>query len=580
MKIFLQDREGKNHELSINDFIKNQKNLGFKDVSKDVAREILESMFSDMLDNIRKNDEISTVMIEADTNEIPVDVVIFQQFMSYHSNKLTDVICSKKLNPKYVKTTSNPAISPITYYNMIKSKDDTLIIKGFAYCNIPNKNEIFVATVCGTGGTAKIFDVIMDNIVDKQFDFNNPKFISLNSIENPDTINFYTKLGFRKTDKEAESIIREMFKSNVKTFEEFVKEGKKIVGGDMFLFPSTPDGVKFMKKKKCNLIYNPQEWFYIIKDAKKDGKDINFVLEKFKEDKLEGAGIGSFFRDKFTRYVEQPLKDVISGKNKYNNVSTKTMKDFGNNNILELKIMRTPINSMIDKAFNLLSLNKWDSLKQKYGFDKLFHLSLVATVRDKDNLKNIIMEKNEVVNVSTAYKVEPTTQFFKINNIKTITINQLLENARQKIGDNLFFSYDAFKNNCQFFIKYLLESSGLLTSEAQNFLFQDLKELVKELPSYLPKVAKTVTDLGGFFSRLRGDGKDNYELHAVVFRKPIDLDTAKKQAKEFIKGNKNFYRETSQSFRFRNIPKQKFKPKSFRSKKISPDTTLIFGALK
>jgi len=579
MKIFLQDREGKNHELSINDFIKNQKNLGFRDVSKDTAREVLESMFGDMLENINNKNEIHTVMIETEPDDIPLDVVIFQQFMSYHSDKLTDVICSRKLNSKYVKTTANPAISPITYYNMIKN-DGSITIKGFAYCNVPNKDEIFVSTVCGTGGTAKIFDVIMSNIINKEFDFNDPKYISLSSIENPDTINFYTKLGFRKTDKDAMAIIRDMFKSNDKTFEEYVKEGRKIVGGDMFLFPSTPDGVKFLKKKKCNLIYNPQEWFYIIKDAKKEGRDIDYVIEKFKEEKLEGAGIGSFFRDKFTRYVEQPLKNIVSNKYKYNNVSSRTINTYGDNQILELKIMRTPINSMIDKALNFLSFNRWDSLKKKYGFDELFHLSLVATVKEKDVLKNIIMEKNEVVNVSTDFKTTPKTQLFNVPINKNITVRQLLENARQRVGDNLFFLYDAFSNNCQFFIKYLLDSSGLMTPQAEKFLFQDISELVKELPSYLPKVAKSVTDLGAIVSRLRGDGKDNYELHAVVFKKPVDLENAKKQAKEFIKGNKNFYRETNQSYRFRNIPKQKFKPKSFRSKKISPDTTLIFGALK
>ena len=457
---------------------------------------------------------------------------------------------------------------------------DSITIKGFAYCNVPNKDEIFVSTVCGTGGTAKIFDVIMSNIINKEFDFNDPKYISLSSIENPDTINFYTKLGFRKTDKDAMAIIRDMFKSNDKTFEEYVKEGRKIVGGDMFLFPSTPDGVKFLKKKKCNLIYNPQEWFYIIKDAKKEGRDIDYVIEKFKEEKLEGAGIGSFFRDKFTRYVEQPLKNIVSNKYKYNNVSSRTINTYGDNQILELKIMRTPINSMIDKALNFLSFNRWDSLKKKYGFDELFHLSLVATVKEKDVLKNIIMEKNEVVNVSTDFKTTPKTQLFNVPINKNITVRQLLENARQRVGDNLFFLYDAFSNNCQFFIKYLLDSSGLMTPQAEKFLFQDISELVKELPSYLPKVAKSVTDLGAIVSRLRGDGKDNYELHAVVFKKPVDLENAKKQAKEFIKGNKNFYRETNQSYRFRNIPKQKFKPKSFRSKKISPDTTLIFGALK
>ena len=66
------------------------------------------------------------------------------------------------------------------------------------------------------------------------------------------------------------------------------------------------------------------------------------------------------------------------------------------------------------------------------------------------------------------------------------------------------------------------------------------------------------------------------ELHAVVIRKPITLEKAREIASEYIKKNKTFYRETKNSFRFRNIPKQKFK--SFKSKKINPDITLIYGS--
>lgn len=581
MKVFLQDRENKNYEISIDDFINNNNNLGFDNLSKDEARKNLDELISFMNDNIDKKNEIKTFFIETEPKKIPTDIAVYQQFIGYHSPQLASILCSKKINKKYLKSKTNPALSPITFYNIIKKDKKDIIIKGFAFCDVHIKNELFVSTVCGTGGTAQIFDVMIDAIVEKQFDYYDPKYISLESIENPDTINFYTKLGFRKPDKEVMEIVKSMFDTKKNTFDEYVKEGRKVVGGRMFLFPPTEDGRKFLKKKKCTYIYSPEEWFNLVKNAKKNGKDVNFVLDSFREDKLEGAGIGSFFREKFSKYIEQPLKNIVSNKYKFNNTSSKTINDYGDNEIVELKIMRTPINSMIDKALNFLSFNKWDSLKKKYGFDQLFHLSLVATVKDGDNLKNIIMEKNEVVNVSTDYRTSPKTQLFNLPKInKKITVRQLLENAKQKVGDNLFFLYDAFTNNCQFFIKYLLESSGLMTPEAQNFLFQDISELVKELPSYLPKVARSVTDLGGIVSRLRGDGKDNYELHAVVFRKPIDLDTAKKQAKEFIKGNKNFYRETSQSFRFRNIPKQKFKPKSFRSKKISPDTTLIFGALK
>jgi hypothetical protein len=67
------------------------------------------------------------------------------------------------------------------------------------------------------------------------------------------------------------------------------------------------------------------------------------------------------------------------------------------------------------------------------------------------------------------------------------------------------------------------------------------------------------------------------ELHTVVIRKPITLEKAREIASEYMDTNKKkFFRETNSSFRFRNIPKQKFK--SFKSKKINPNITLIYGS--
>jgi hypothetical protein len=69
------------------------------------------------------------------------------------------------------------------------------------------------------------------------------------------------------------------------------------------------------------------------------------------------------------------------------------------------------------------------------------------------------------------------------------------------------------------------------------------------------------------------------DLHAVIVRKPITLEKAKQIASEYIDSKKkSFYRETNSSYRFRNIPKQKFK--SFKSKKINSNTTLIYGEPK
>ena len=60
----------------------------------------------------------------------------------------------------------------------------------------------------------------------------------------------------------------------------------------------------------------------------------------------------------------------------------------------------------------------------------------------------------------------------------------------------------------------------------------------------------------------------------------MPLIIAKKIAKDIIKNkNKNYYRMTTNSYRFRNIPKTKFIKKSFRTKKINEYLSLIYGKL-
>lgn len=67
-------------------------------------------------------------------------------------------------------------------------------------------------------------------------------------------------------------------------------------------------------------------------------------------------------------------------------------------------------------------------------------------------------------------------------------------------------------------------------------------------------------------------------LHAVVVKKPSSIALARYKAQKYIKNKKKtFYRDTEDSFRFRNLPKQMFK--DFVSKKIDDDVTLVLGHL-
>jgi len=82
-------------------------------------------------------------------------------------------------------------------------------------------------------------------------------------------------------------------------------------------------------------------------------------------------------------------------------------------------------------------------------------------------------------------------------------------------------------------------------------------------------------NIGGMFPH--GDG----DLHAIIIKKKgYDKNDAVVEAAKFKTSKGLFMRETKLSYRFRNIPKTKFEPKSFRSKKINKNITLVYGKLK
>jgi hypothetical protein len=96
---------------------------------------------------------------------------------------------------------------------------------------------------------------------------------------------------------------------------------------------------------------------------------------------------------------------------------------------------------------------------------------------------------------------------------KRITLFDLMNNARRRFGESRYFSYDGFKNNCQDFLMMLLNASGLETADNKAFIKQPLEQLIKKLPSYVPKVAKVVTDVANKATEVIGLGKCNCDCH-------------------------------------------------------------------
>lgn len=202
------------------------------------------------------------------------------------------------------------------------------------------------------------------------------------------------------------------------------------------------------------------------------------------------------------------MKAVFTGQKRmdYPPEARNIIAKFGDRQIYGLRISRAPVKQMLTKVLDALSFGQFGKLRQKYGYDKFFHLSLIADVAvgaanepgqmGQAVLRHIVIEKNEVIRVSQSVKHEPEAEILPIQVPQGLTIRQLLENARRLQGDERFFRYDAFQANCQDFVMAILKGSNLNTPVLERFVKQDIAELTKELNPAFKAVTKGITDLG------------------------------------------------------------------------------------
>jgi len=169
----------------------------------------------------------------------------------------------------------------------------------------------------------------------------------------------------------------------------------------------------------------------------------------------------------------------------------------------KITIARDPIQSYVSKILSFLSAGKIDEQLKKLNYDKLYHLYMnVGLVNGPD----ILVEKNEVVNMQVNNgKNGSSTIQIPVN--KKITFGELIDNAVKAVGPSIYL-YDIINNNCQKFIRDILNSNGLLTSEANKFIMQDADAILKTSPEYVKSIARLATETKAKLDRvINGEGR-------------------------------------------------------------------------
>jgi hypothetical protein len=252
--------------------------------------------------------------------------------------------------------------------------------------------------------------------------------------------------------------------------------------------------------------------------------DIHLIFGKLKDEHqtLEGRGLFDYFTKGYDYVKNTSFVQSIKNAMTISDFSVKTkanLDKFGDYRINYIQIRRVPVSSTLELVLQGVSGGEWERLKKKYGFDHFFHLSMVVGLQGAKDIvlntgrkmkvaKQLAIEKLEVVsvneNVIAGEGME--TQDVPLAG-KSFSINDMFRKARDRVGDETFFAYSALgKNNCQDFIALLLDVEGLYRAPEKEFIYQNISELVAELPAFTKGFAQTVTDLGALVNKATGIG--------------------------------------------------------------------------
>jgi len=228
------------------------------------------------------------------------------------------------------------------------------------------------------------------------------------------------------------------------------------------------------------------------------------------------------------RKVRNTVKDVIHGVNVVNEFVEQNkrnealypphIREFlskkGDTIITSLVVDRTPLSNVVKNLMSTITLNQFDSAVSKSSYDELLHLSLFINNR-------YVLEKLEIVSIKEGRDANDKTESMVVPlHNKHISITELLDKTKKRMGDANFSNYNARTNNCQDFILNVLEANGLLTPPLRTFIKQDSEQVFHHLPIFTTKLAEFITDIGAVANKfIEGEGVKKNEWREFFTKK-------------------------------------------------------------
>lgn len=241
--------------------------------------------------------------------------------------------------------------------------------------------------------------------------------------------------------------------------------------------------IKFSKKNYT--LKKTREWFKTHHITKyKKNKTTKLYYRFSIDDKYLGGNFTNFINN-VARHFKGVVMAIKGTRTNFKPSVREILKNDGDTKIINIRVCRSPVKYGISGAVKII--NSLEGKPPK--FDVLFHLYLIIEL---DNKKVYMVEKNEDINIKL-FTPKEKSECIDIDTPNNLTMNSIFNNTLNKIGNERFFHYDAFSNNCQQFVKDVLISNDISLNNNQiNFIMQDVKDIV---PNWAQNATRFITDL-------------------------------------------------------------------------------------
>lgn len=172
--------------------------------------------------------------------------------------------------------------------------------------------------------------------------------------------------------------------------------------------------------------------------------------------------------------------------NEYNEDSKKVLGKYGKMKIKNIYLVRHPIQKFTSILLNALTFYKY---RDKLNKSLPHHTFVLMEIVDNGYTRRIIIEKNNYLKLSENYEVNSTQIVKRLKlkrEIRNKTLNEILEETKNRMGNEKYFNWHLYRNNCHNVTREILVTLKAYTKKNKKFICDKYeKEIMPEFNLYL-----------------------------------------------------------------------------------------------